>query len=99
MNNVSLMCTAIWGGIIIIPIFFMCCDWWKRCTFPAFSIPVSTYMKLSRIFRAPNLNNVTLTIIDNTFNAEKAMILYNLLAESRIKGFTFINGAGNYDFF
>jgi len=68
MNMLSLMCTVIWGSIILIPIFFMCCDWWKRCTYPAFTIPLSTYMKLERIFRAPNINNVNLIISDNTFN-------------------------------
>ena len=68
MSVMGLMCTAIWGGFIIIPLFFMCMDWWKKCVYPAFSIPVSTYMKLDRIFKAPNLNNVTLTVNDNTFN-------------------------------
>jgi len=68
MSMMGLLCTAIWGGIIIIPLFFMCMDWWKKCVYPAFTIPVSTYMKLDRIFRAPNINNVTLSVNDNTFN-------------------------------
>jgi hypothetical protein len=92
------MCTIIWGSFIILPLFFICCDWWKRCTFPAFDISPAVYMSFAKVFRAPNIKNVTLTVVDSTFDANKANILYNLLSESRLRGFTFINGAGAYDF-
>lgn len=98
MNNCSLMCTIIWGSIIILPLFFMCCDWWKRCTYPAFNIDINLYLALSRILKAPNIRNLTLTITDNNFNNAKARVIYNSLTESRVKGFTFVNMAGNYDF-
>ena len=32
------------------------------------------------------------------FNNAKARVIYNSLTESRVKGFTFVNMAGNYDF-
>jgi len=38
-NTMSYMCTIIWGSIIILPIFFMCCPWWKRCTYPIYEVP------------------------------------------------------------
>lgn len=94
----SLMCTVIWGSIIILPLCFMCCDWWKRCTYAAYTISPSVYMSLGKLFRATNLKNITISVVDNNFDEGKARILYNLLAESRVRGFTFINGAGNYDF-
>lgn len=36
LNNCSMMCTILWGSIILIPIFFMCCRWWKKCTYPIY---------------------------------------------------------------
>jgi len=41
---------------------------------------------------------MTLTVVDNTFDGAKANILYKLLAESHIKGFTFINAAADFDY-
>ena len=76
----------------------MCCNWWKRCTYAAWTISASVYMSLGNLIRAPNLRNITVTVVDNNFDEAKARILYNSLAESRTRGFTFINGAGNYDF-
>lgn len=99
MNMCSYMCTLIWGSFIILPLFFMCMDWWKRCTFPAWTIAPSVYMSMGRLFRGPNLRNITLTVIDNTFDKAKAQILFNLISESRmLKGFTFINSCGSYNF-
>jgi len=74
------MCTVIWGGIIILPLFFLCMDWWKRCTFPAFTIAPSVYMSLGKLLHAPNLRNLTLNIKDNTFDGQKANILYNSIS-------------------
>lgn len=98
MNMWSFMCTMIWGSIIIIPLFFMCCDWWKRCTYPAFTISANVYLSLGKILRAPNLRNITINVTDNNFDQGKARILYNLVSESRVMGFTFINRAMNYDY-
>ncbi len=98
MNMMSFMCTIIWGSFIFIPLFFMCCDWWRRCTFPAYTISAGVYMSLGKLLRAPNLKNITINVIDNNFDEGKARILYNMLAESRVRGFTFVNGAGHYNF-
>jgi len=51
-------------------------------------------MSLGKLINAPNMRNITLTVHDNTFDAEKATILYNSIVRSQIKGFTFINIAG-----
>ena len=55
-------------------------------------------MALGRILRAPNLRNITISVADSNFDDVKARILYNLLVESRVRGFTFINTAGNHDY-
>jgi hypothetical protein len=98
MNMCSFLCTLIWGSIIILPLFFICMDWWKRCTFPAFTISANVYMSMGRLIRSPNLKNITITVVDNNFDKAKAQMLYNHIAESRLRGFTFINNAGAYDF-
>jgi hypothetical protein len=98
MSMMSLMCTMIWGSLLIFPLCFMCCSWWKRCTYPAFTISAGVYMSLGRLFRAPNLKNITINVVDNNFDEAKARILCSMLSESRVRGFTFINGAGDYNF-
>jgi hypothetical protein len=98
MNKWSYWCTFIWASLIILPFFFIFCGWWKKCTFPAYDISPAVYMSLAKVFRAPYIKNITLTVVDNTFDANKANILYNLLSESRVRGFTFINRAEDYDF-
>ena len=37
------------------------------------------------------MNNINFTVADNSFNAEKARILYEALSTSRITGLTFVN--------
>jgi hypothetical protein len=39
-----------------------------------------------------------LTVNDNMFDSNKSSTLYQLVSESRINGFTFINEAGEYNF-
>lgn len=63
------MATVIAGSIIIIPIFFICCSWWKRCVFPAYDVPIQTYSSLARLIKGASLRNLTLTVIDNCFDA------------------------------
>ena len=98
MSQCSLMCTMIWGSLIIFPLFLMCCDWWKKCTYPAFSIDEGTYQSICRLLRGSGMKNITLRVHDNTFDGGKANILYNGLVESGVRGFTFINLAGDYNF-
>jgi hypothetical protein len=98
MNMMSYLCTMIWGSLIILPLFFLCMDWWKRCTYPIYTISANAYLNLGKFFRSHNLRNVTLTVVDNNFDQAKARILFNLLAESQVRGFTFINNAGNFDY-
>lgn len=76
----------------------MCCGWWKRCTYPAFDVPTTTYESLRKLLQGSSVRNLTLTVVDNCFDAQKANILYEIVSQSRLGGFTFINMAGDYDF-
>ena len=98
LNTTGFLCTFIWGSIIIIPLFFMCCNWWRRCVLAAYDIDLSAYVALAKLFRSSNLRNVSLTVADSTFGSNKSSTLYQMVSESRINGFTFINQAGQYDY-
>jgi hypothetical protein len=85
-------------SILIFPMILMCTDCWKRHTLPAFDIPIQIYESLFPLLRAPNFRNLTLCVADHVFNGEKANLLYNMLSAGSVRGFTFINFAGSYDF-
>lgn len=65
---------------------------------PAYSVPMSTYQKLSNLLYNPSIKSVTLTVCDSTFDKGKAMFLYDMLSRSSIKGFTFTNIATPNDY-
>lgn len=98
MNFCCYICTIIWAGILIFPIFFLCCDWWQKFVYPAFDIPIATYYSLQRIFSSYSLQTMTLTVVDNRFGADKCQAIYDMLSRSQIKGFTFMNNTGRYDY-
>jgi hypothetical protein len=62
----------------------MCCNWWKKCTYAAYTIPTSVYMGLEKLLWAPNLRSISLNVIDNSFDEGKAKILLKLLEESKV---------------
>jgi hypothetical protein len=100
MTNSCCYClTMIFAAFLIFPFCFMCCMWWKKLVYPKYEMNVETYRAIARFVAASGITNLTLTIVDNCFNAEKARILYEALASSRITGFTFLNKAlaCNYD--
>ena len=75
----------------------MCCGWWKKCVYPLYEIPVSVYSSLARLIRGGSIRNVTLTVLDNKLNAEKAAIIYDMVSQSQLSGFTLINRATAVD--
>ena len=90
--------TIVWGSILIFPLFFMCCDWWKRIVYPSFSVSYSAYGAIRNIVKISSLQNLTLTVTDNTFDQQKINLLYEIISTSNLKAFTFINLAGMYDY-
>lgn len=75
----------------------MCCDWWLKMTYPSFDVPESTYQALQALVCNSSLQVLTISVVDNYLGPQKCQILYEMLSRSRLKGFTFVNGAGHYD--
>jgi hypothetical protein len=98
MNTLCLVCTMIWGSLLIFPLFFMCCDWWMSLTYPAFDVPENTYRALAQLIIGTPLQSLVISVTDNRLTKQKCQILYELLSRSHLKGFTFINQAMNFDF-
>jgi hypothetical protein len=93
-NNCCFYFTVISGSFIILPLFFMCCMWWKKIVYPFYELSVDAYQNIANLIaRSPNMNNLTLTITDNAFNAQKARILYDALSRSRVMSLSFSNRA------
>ena len=89
--------TYIPAMFLLFPICLTCCGWWKRKVLPFFSIPPETYESLHRLVRNYNLRNLTLNIIDNTFDGERAQQVYNMVSGSNLRGLTLINTAATID--
>ena len=92
------ICTAIIGVLLIFPLCFLFCDWWKRCVYNIYSVPVEVYSSLSKIFKGKSLLKVSLTVIDNSYDEKKTNILYSGLRGSSVRDFTLINLAGDFDY-
>jgi hypothetical protein len=91
-NMCCFLMTILCGSFFIFPLCFMCCMWWKKIAYPTYELSIDAYHTLANfISRAPNMNNLNLTVVDNAFNAKKAGILHECLSRSRITGFTFNN--------
>jgi hypothetical protein len=67
-NITSYICTLVWGSILLFPLFFVCCSWWRRCTLPIYEVPASTYAAIGRLLRGSSLRNLTLVVVDNGFD-------------------------------
>ena len=94
-NYMSIFCTIFWASIILFPFFFLCCQWWRRCSLALYEVPAATYAKLQKIIGAPNLNTLSLNVNDNGFGAEKAGILFGSVSQSTLRGFSLTNMATN----
>jgi hypothetical protein len=69
-NNCCFLLTMITGTFCIIPLFFLCCMWWKKIVYPEYVLADQVYRNLGRIVnRDSGVINLTLTVVDNAFNA------------------------------
>lgn len=87
-----LFATIMCGACCIFPLCFMCCMWWKKIVSPVYQLAPEAYRDIGVFLeRNPTVTNLNLTVADNSFNAEKAGILYESLSRSRVTGLTFVN--------
>jgi hypothetical protein len=93
-NACCMISTLITGAFCILPLCFMCCMWWKKIAYAMYELTPEAYRDIGVFLeRNPTVTNLNLTVADNSFNAEKAQILYESLSKSKLTGFTFINMA------
>jgi hypothetical protein len=70
------MILTILFACLIFPIFFMCCDWWKKIVSPFYEISFQTYQTLARIINQNStINYLNLTVVDNALDAQKINLL------------------------
>ncbi len=70
--------------------------WWKKAINPRYELTVQAYRDIGYfVEKTLTASNLTLSVVDNTFNLEKARILYDSLSKSRITNFIFVNKAFN----
>lgn len=94
-----MICTASWGGVLIFPLAFMFCNWWKKVVYPAFEIPETTYHALQVLLSAPNMETISLSFVDNCLTKVKTEIMYKIFSRATsLKSLTFVNGAGMFDY-
>lgn len=54
------------GILLIFPLFFLCCQWYKRCTMPSFGVSKKSYEVIQKLVsNSPQLNIMMLTVFDN----------------------------------
>ena len=93
-------CLTILFLCLIFPIFFVCCNWWKKIVFPKYNLNAELYRAVGQFVR----NNITCTIVrlivcDSQFNSEKVHLLRDVLMGTQIQSLTVVNIAKaiNYD--
>ena len=95
------LCLWVWtivlGSIFLFPLFFICCNWWKRKTFQTFTVDPSGYQGVAELIQFSGAQEIYLTVQDNFFNQSKAHILLEAVSRSRIQNFSFVNVAQNFD--
>lgn len=65
------------GALLLFPLFFMCCQWWKKLVYPRYELNPEVFNSLAKMVRcAPDLKLLTLTIADSSFDHFKAGKLY-----------------------
>ena len=98
-NGVCYCLTFIFACLIF-PLFFMCCNWWKKIVYPKYHVSAEFYRAVGQFVRNnATCTTVKLTVCDNQFNNEKVHILRDGLMGTQIQSLTVVNMAKaiNYD--
>lgn len=97
-DNCCMIITVIFAALLYLPALIMCFDWWKKKVYAVYAIPLKTYQDLRSIIQRQEMKIFTLIVTDSTFDEEKAKVLYEIVSQSGLRMFTFINCAPNVDF-
>ena len=86
--------TMFFASLLIFPLCFMCCMWWKKIVYPKYEVNIEFYRAVGRFLRSTNtVTHLTLNICDNAFDAAKARALYESLEGTSLQQFTLSNKA------
>ena len=86
--------TLMLGIFLILPLFFMCCEWWKKIQYPLYELTIEAYRDLANfIAKHPTLVSLEIITYDNALNSQKARILHEALSASQIRNFKYTNKA------
>lgn len=97
-NRSCYFATLVFGVCFIFPLFFLCCQCWKRMVYPAYEVSKEAYLMLIKLVQNTQLQVLTLTVYDNAFNKEKCEILFEMIRKSTLKSFNFYNKAVGFDY-
>ena len=93
-NECCYTATLLSGSFCILPLLLMCCMWWKKIVYPLYELTPAAYQSVIDLIRLfPSATNLTLSVTDNAFGAEKARMLCEALRSSRLTTFSFTNRA------
>lgn len=96
-DGCCLLATLIAGGILIFPLCFVWCDWWKRKVYKKYRVRDYGYEAIRNLIRKSSADELYLMVQDNSFNKMKADILFDAISHSKIKNFSFINVAQGFN--
>lgn len=86
-------------GCLIFPIFFMFCAWWKKLVHPHYEMNIEFYRSIGRFLRTcTTCIALTVTVVDNAFDKQRADILYESIQGTQLRSFTFENKAIAIDY-
>lgn len=75
MDTCCLYSTIISGSILVFPLFFFCCDWWKRKVNVLYNVENQGYDALTELIKVCEAEELYLMIQDNFFNRSKAEVI------------------------
>ena len=96
-NQCCFWTTIFFGRILIFPLTFICCDWWKKLVQKSFAVDVSGYEAMAELLKKSRADDVYLMVQDNFFNEYKAKIIISALRDSSVKNFVFSNTAMEFN--
>ena len=85
------------GSIFLFPLFFICCDWWKKIINKLYSVEMSGYEGAAQLILNSRADDVYLMVQDNLFNESKAQVLIKALERSAVRNFVFNNVAVGFN--
>ena len=66
-DKCCLTATIILGIIFLVPLLFLCCQWFKRKVYPMYELELETYRNIGAMLQKMKGIMLNLRVVDNTF--------------------------------